>query len=329
MKKTLVALAIASVSASAFAVELSSQNSMPAFEFNPMHKDQFSVSGSWGVGGYYDTRTEEAYDDWATGLTVAVNYKNNRLLGYLETDLEYNWATDEDVVGWDNDFVTDVDKAWLGYETDFGVLSFGWENDTALDKVDGAGDFTYEFGASAGDASDAFVVTKFQGSTGGIAYGISHFSTSDNKHEADKGYNGYLGLEQETVNVYVGYEDRLDADYTVISASGNATFGALKIGANFWIDSDDSANTDKEETGYYVTSAYSVSDAFTLAAGYAWETIEEDNESDKDASYFNVAAMYDYSDRISMGIDIKRELDVEDLGLDEETFVFAAAFYSF
>ncbi|MFA0154328.1 porin, partial [Vibrio sp. 10N.261.46.C10] len=53
MKKTLLALAIAAVSTSAFAVETSSQNSKPMFEFEDMHKDQFSVSGAWGVGGYY------------------------------------------------------------------------------------------------------------------------------------------------------------------------------------------------------------------------------------------------------------------------------------
>ena len=47
----------------------------------------------------------------------------------------------------------------------------------------------------------------------------------------------------------------------------------------------------------------------------------------------NVAVMYTHSDRLDMGIDIKQELDVFD-GVrtdssDEETFVFAAAYYYF
>ena len=92
MKKTLIALAIASISSSAFAVNTSSQNSQneEMFAFNPMHKDQFSVSGSFGVGGYYDTGSKAFYDDWATGLTLALNYRNNRVVAYVETDLMLN-----------------------------------------------------------------------------------------------------------------------------------------------------------------------------------------------------------------------------------------------
>jgi len=177
MKKTLVALAIASISTSSFAVNTSSQNSQneDMFAFDPMHKEQFSVSGSVGVGGYYDTGSKAFYDDWATGLTLALNYRNNRVVAYVETDLMLNYTTDNNVLAkdsvnyeWTNSIdtgpATHVDKAWIGFETDYGVASFGWENDTALDEVDGAGDTTYEFGASAGDASDAFNVVKFQGS---------------------------------------------------------------------------------------------------------------------------------------------------------------------
>ncbi|MCZ8498343.1 hypothetical protein O9929_10880 [Vibrio lentus] len=57
MKKTLLALCHRSGITSAFAVETSSQNSKLVFEFDDMHKDQFSVSGM-GVGGYYDTGTK-------------------------------------------------------------------------------------------------------------------------------------------------------------------------------------------------------------------------------------------------------------------------------
>ncbi|WP_413701971.1 hypothetical protein ACLKMH_10855 [Psychromonas sp. KJ10-10] len=39
---------------------------------------------------------------------------------------------------------------------------------------------------------------------------------------ADSGVNGYIGLEQDTVSVYAGYETLDDADYEVFSLSGNA-----------------------------------------------------------------------------------------------------------
>ncbi|ERB67344.1 porin [Vibrio coralliilyticus] len=343
MKKTLVALAIASMSASAFAANDSSQNSKPTFEFDPMHKDQFSVSGSWGVGGYYDTYSEAFYDDWVTALTVAVNYQNNRLLGYVEVDLEMNFNSSES----DNDRVsavygdpvtsgpgTDVDKAWLGFDTGYGVLSFGWENDTALDKVDGAGDFTYEFGSSAGDTSDDFNVFKFQGSTSGFAYGISASDSSDDRDAAESTYNGYVGVEQETFNIYAGYETR-DKDngeeYEVTSLSGNVTISDLKLGANFWInDSENDAKSGSETTGFYLSTAYPVTPKLTLAAGYADQTTDSQNTTvaDVDYSYFNVAAMYTVSDKFDMGVDIKRDLE-EKFDNEEQTYVFAAAYYYF
>ncbi|WP_300174838.1 porin [uncultured Aliivibrio sp.] len=344
MKKTLLALAIASISASAFAVDTSSQNSKndAMFAFDPMHKDQFSVSGSVGVGGYYDTGSKAFYDDWATGLTLAVNYRNNRIVGYFETDLMLNYATKHDVAanvntaGWVNGIesgpATDVDKAWLGFDTGFGIASFGWENDTALDTIDGAGDNTYEFGANVGDAGDAFNVAKFEGSTSGFAYGVSYFETKDSHKASDKGLSGYVGLEQEMFNIYAGYEKRDDADYDVMTVTGNTTLGALTLGANFWIengDSDDLSgnNADnKKETGYYVSAGYSVSEDLRLAMGYAANTTEKNNYQDVDTSYVNIAAMYTMAKNIDMGIDIKQDLEMFD---EEETHVFAAAYYYF
>ncbi|MUH95273.1 porin [Aliivibrio fischeri] len=332
MKKTLLALAIASISASAFAVDTSSQNSRneDMFAFDPMHKDQFSVSGSVGVGGYYDTGSKAFYDDWATGLTLAVNYRNNRIVGYFETDLMLNYTTDNatsPILKDGSEFATDVDKAWLGFDTGFGIASFGWENDTALDAVDGAGDNTYEFGASAGDASDAFNVVKFQGATNGFAYGVSYFETDDTHVDAEKGVNGYVGIEQEIFNVYAGYETR-DSDYDVYTVTGNVKLGAVKLGANFWIEETDTKVLDKTNTGYYVSAGYAVSEDLTLAAGYAANTFDEKGKADLDQSFMNVAAMYTLAKNMDMGIDIKQELDMGE-GNEEETHVFAAAYYYF
>ncbi len=342
MKKTLVALAIASISSSAFAVNTSSQNSQneDMFAFDSMHKDQFSVSGSFGVGGYYDTGSKALYDDWATGVTLAVNYRNNRIVGYFETDMMVNYTTDNNVsesaatAGWTNGIdtgpATDVDKAWLGFDTGFGIASFGWENDTALDKVDGAGDNTYEFGASAGDASDAFNVVKFQGATNGIAYAISYFETNDDHNDAEKGVNGYIGIEQEVFSVYAGYEARDDEkDYEVYTVTGSMQLGSMKLGLNSWIDQND----EMKNTGFYFSGGYTLSDDLTIAAGYAFNTNEEDNLSDVDSSYINVAAMYRIADNADMGIDIKQDIEgarsIGNTQYDEETHVFAAAYYYF
>ena len=339
MKKTLLALAIASISASAFAVDTSSQNSRneEMFAFDPMHKDQFSVSGSVGVGGYYDTGSKAFYDDWATGLTLAVNYRNNRIVGYFETDLMLQYTTDNatsPILKNGSEFATNVDKAWLGFDTGVGIASFAWANDTALDKVDGAGDNTYEFGASAGDASDGFNVVKFQGATSGIAYAVSYFETTNTHVDADKGVNGYVGIEQELFNVYAGYETRNKADYDVATVTGNVKLGAVKLGANFWIENGDSDDltgknvSDKKNTGYYLSAGYALSEDLTLAAGYAANTVEKKNNQDLDQSYMNVAAMYTMAKNIDMGIDIKQELDMGE-GNEEETHVFAAAYYYF
>lgn len=343
MKKTLLALAIASISASAFAVNTSSQNSKneDMFAFDPMHKDQFSVSGSVGVGGYYDTGSRAIYDDWVTGLTLAVNYRNNRIVGYFESDFEMNYISDTSrSAEVDNAYgkiesgpATDVDKAWLGFDTGYGIASFGWENDTALDKIDGAGDNTYEFGASAGDASDGFNVVKFQGATSGFAYGVSYFETGDNHVTADKGVNGYVGIEQEMFNVYAGYEKRDEADYDVMTVTGNVALGAVKLGANFWIENGDSdvdlndVVSDHKNTGYYLSAGYAASEDLTLAMGYAGNTKEEGN-TDVDQSFMNIAAMYTLAKNMDMGIDIKQELDMGE-GNEEETHVFAAAYYYF
>ncbi|WP_333917822.1 porin [Vibrio crassostreae] len=343
MKKTLVALAIASISTSAFAVNTSSQNSQneEMFAFDSMHKDQFSVAGSFGVGGYYDTGSKAFYDDWATGLTLAVSYRNNRFVGYFETDMMLNYTTDNNVAandaatsGWVNGIdtgpATDVDKAWLGFDTGYGIASFGWENDTALDKVDGAGDNTYEFGTSAGDASDAFNVVKFQGATNGIAYAISYFETNDDHNDAEKGVNGYIGIEQEVFSVYAGYEGRDDEkDYEVYTVTGSMQLGSMKLGLNSWIDQND----EMKNTGFYFSGGYTLSDDLTIAAGYAFNTNEEDNLSDVDSSYINVAAMYRIADNADMGIDIKQDIEgarsIGNTQYDEETHVFAAAYYYF
>lgn len=139
--------------------------------------------------------------------------------------------------------------------------------------------------------------------------------------------NGYVGIEQETFNVYAGYETR-DSDYDVYTVTGNVQLGAVKLGANFWIEETDKKAKDMTNTGYYVSAGYAASEDLTLAMGYAANTEENNlNNTDTDYSFVNVAAMYTLAKNMDMGIDIKQEL--ESGTRDEETHVFAAAYYYF
>lgn len=165
--------------------------------------------------------------------------------------------------------------------------------------------------------------------------------------DAEKGVNGYVGIEQEIFNVYAGYELRdeatrtlrklpngakieaVDADYQVMTVTGNVKLGEVKLGANFWIEDTSGKNLDKTNTGYYLSAGYAVTEDLTLAAGYAANTDEVTGMKDLDQSYMNVAAMYTLAKNMDMGIDIKQELDSGYNNVDEETYVFAAGYYYF
>jgi hypothetical protein len=89
-----------------------------------------------------------------------------------------------------------------------------------------------------------------------------------------------------------------------------------------------------KNTGFYFSGGYTLSEDLTIAAGYAFNTNEEDSLSDVDSSYINVAAMYRISDNADMGIDIKQDFEGARIAgtnnqYDEETHVFAAAYYYF
>ena len=176
-------------------------------------------------------------------------------------------------------------------------------------------------------------MVKFEGATSGIAYGVSYFETKDSRNDDkfDKGVNGYIGLEQEVFNLYAGYENRdYEDDFEVYTVTGNVKVGALKLGVNSWIEESDS----EKNTGYYLSGGFTVSEDLTLAAGYASSNNELDGQADVDASYINIAAMYRIAENADMGIDIKQDIEGSRIGstgmqYDEETHVFAAAYYYF
>lgn len=309
MKKTLLALAIVGIAAPSFA---------------GVADGEFDTSLSANVGGYY--WGEDDYFDtdyWATALTVASDYTNGNYLGYLEVDLKYLWTTQDGASSVMDD---DVDKAWLGYETGYGVLSYGLENDTALDKVDGKGDLTVEFGSSASDASDKYNVIKFQGTTDGVAYGVSYFD-SDFETNTWAGLNGYLGYKADTFEVYAGYEGGItdDAEYSVTTITGNVSFGEISVGANLWTqDFSDVTNGDwdlddrVETDGYYISAGYALSDSLEIAAGFA-STEQEDADA---VNAINASVSYTVSKALTIQGDV-RDND------GDSTDAFVIAYYSF
>ena len=279
-------------------------------EIKPLNADQFSVGGEVTVGGYYESEEKTMNTD-ATTFTLKTSYKNGGIVGYLEVDVDADWGQEVkggNVVALDRDFVTDVDKAWVGYDFGFGTLSYGLENDTALDKIDGKGDMTFEFGSSASDASDAYDVIKFAGSHQGLVYGISYYEVDNNNEGDDKGYNGYFGYESAKFNVYAGFEKQ-DDDKKVATITGNADLGVAKVGVNYWKQETLSNGVLGDEVkGFYVSASKSFGE-LTAAAGYG------DTDRDGDDGYFNVSGEYNLSANTYVGADIAFLEDSEKLFL--------------
>ncbi len=280
----------------------------------PLAADQFSVGGEVTAGGSYESE-KGTINTGATEFTLQNSYKNGGIVGYVEVDLKAKWGQEfdtekvngQDVAiakGLDRDIVSDLDKAWIGYDFGVGTLSYGVENDTALDKVDGKGDLSIEFGKNAPDADDKFNVVKFEGSTQGVVYGISYFEAEDLKDTAtevkrnDRGYNGYVGYEAGVVNVYVGHEKQRN-DFKTTTVTGNADLGVAKVGVNYWTSKKDNKSETKTVKGYYVSAAKSFGE-LTVAAGYG-----DPSNKAKNDKFFNVGAEYALSANTYVKADFK------------------------
>lgn len=300
MTKSIIAAAIAATFASATF----------ASDIKPLSADQFTIGGAAAVGGYFD-HDRPGKDDFINGGTTAftlkTSYRNGSIVGYMENDII---AGDEDTREFSTDVYHDLDKLWVGYEFKAGTLSYGLENDTALDRVDGAGDVSVEFGMSAPEASDQFDVFKFEGREGQYVYGISRYNFEKDGH----GYNGYVGMETSLFNVYAGYEQNSDeAKYrNVASLSGNAGFGNIEVGANVWRANGQNGNPDVD--GYYMSAGISLG-TLAVSGGYG------NDNNDEDAINFGASVATTANTRVMF--DISRNLD------NDSNQVFVKAEYSF
>ncbi|KLN63142.1 porin [Vibrio sp. VPAP30] len=308
MKKTALAVALSLVAGSAVAAEA-------------LSGDQFTVSGEFAIGGYYQEdrkengavnnveqqKDEEFYNGGVTGFDIFADYENGNIVGKFggEFDVEDDYGT--------SDSTFTITDTWVGYKTGAGVASIGYANDTALDAVDGAADKTIEFLWSPNDASDARQVVKFEGDKEGVKYGISYFG--DRNYEGtdrQSGYNGYLGYENETFMVNLGYEDNDETEGDtdkLYLVNGAVNLGAVGIGATF----AEEEFADGKKVKMYNTSVGYTLDALYLAAGYV--TIEDTREA------VNFGGSYAFTSNFTALVDIAYH--VSDEGYNSATGVGA------
>ncbi|MCG9578678.1 porin [Vibrio tubiashii] len=291
MKKTALAVALSLVAGSAVAAEA-------------LSGDQFTVSGEFAIGGYYQEdrkengavnnieqqKDEEFYNGGVTGFDIFADYENGNMVGKFggEFDIEDDYGT--------SDSTFTITDTWVGYKTGAGVASIGYANDTALDAVDGAADKTIEFLWSPSDASDARQVVKFEGDKEGVKYGISYYG--DRNYEGNDrqgGYNGYLGYENETFMVNLGYEDNDEKEGStdkLYLINGSVNLGAVGIGATF----AEEEFADGKKVKLYNTSVGYTLDALYLAAGYV--SVEDTREA------VNFGGSYAFTSNFTALVDI-------------------------
>ncbi|CAL9981428.1 hypothetical protein VPHD479_0241 [Vibrio phage D479] len=285
MKNVLIASALAFAATSAVAA--------------PVTSDDFTVSGEFAVGGYVDSNAEDQsrdfYNGGVTGADIGIAFEHGMFVGYGEVDVNVEDNFTAKNVG----DTVDLDKLWVGVKLGkAGVLSYGVENDTALDKIDGAGDMTVEFGYSAADADDAFNVIKFEGQHHVLAYGAS---VSDTGPDADRvgTFNTYVGLVGDSSAVYAGYEIR-EHDTTVYTITGNTKLGFVDLGANVFTQELEGKGFDE---GYFVSAGVPIS-ALYVSTGYAYTTDQE--------SVANLGASYAFNQHFEVMVDSKYNFETED-----------------
>lgn len=329
MKKTVLAVALALVAGSAVAADTpspsdatltASERARESIIDLILSGEEFSVGGQVAVGGeYLEGRTNENGEDRefhnydVTGFDLFVNYQKGNVVGQFagEFDLAENYSS--------MDASFSVIDTWVGYKTGFGLASIGYANDSALDAVDGAADLTIEYGASASDASDVNQVVKFEGIRDGFKYGISYYGDREADASGQRGFNGYVGFQNDMFQVNAGYEkneednsaDQLEQLYLV---NGVVTLGDIALGAN--IAKHEQFNGD--DSMLYSASAGYTMDKLYLALGYA--TQEAYVSGEKDTEWTNFGASYQFTNKVSALVDFRVDLTDNDSSDDLAAF---------
>lgn len=261
MKKTLLALSVLFASSTAFATQATLEQ-----------EESIKASGTAMLGAYSHSGLEDkVYNGGATGVDIQVDYRQGNFVAQygVEVDLDNNHEVE--------DATYTTTDAWIGYQTEAGLISVGARGDSALDAIDAAHDKTVEFGYSVNDASDVGSFVKFEGKKNVIQYGVSYYEDRNNDDENLTGMNGYIGYVGPKLMVNVGMEmnnaklpGSIESIYMV---NTSYQFGAVGLGASYGYETLKQAE-DREVFG--VSAGYNLSEVAYIGAGYHFADGERD-----------------------------------------------------
>ncbi|MBR9727371.1 porin [Shewanella intestini] len=209
LRKTTVAIALASLfcatGASAVALQQSDNG------------DYIRLYGEVGVGGHFATNPDYNHDEFYdtkgfvddSFATMGVKGERSNFIYRLELDYQRrNW------LGGDGEFELAIDKMYLGYRFDeYQWVQFGL-TDTAFDRYDHYGDFTFNKAVETGEAGDQENTIKYEAKFNNVFYGVSYSYDGKHKSGAAQGdiVNGYVGWKADMFSGVFGLESRAGSD---------------------------------------------------------------------------------------------------------------------
>ncbi|WP_394132988.1 porin [Shewanella maritima] len=219
LRKSAVAIALASLfcTAAASAVTLKESD----------NGDYIRLYGEVGVGGHFATSSDYNHDEFydAKGYvddsfaTMGIKGQRSNYIYRLELDYQRrNWR------GGDGEFELAIDKMYVGYRFDnTHEIQLGL-TDTAFDRYDHYGDFTFNKSVETGEAGDQENTVKYEAKFDNLVYGLSYSYDGKHKNGSAQGdiVNGYVGWMNSVVTAVAGLEARAGSD-------GESKYGEQKL----------------------------------------------------------------------------------------------------
>ncbi|WP_095498981.1 hypothetical protein [Paraferrimonas haliotis] len=179
--------------------------------------DFASLYGEVGVGGYIATNPDynynELYDTKGyvddSFATMGVTGERDKFIYRLELDYQRrNWR------GGDGEFELAIDKVYIGYRFDDHQWVQAGLTDTAFDRYDHFGDYTFNESVKTREAGDQENTLKYEAAFDNLVYGVSYSYEGKHKNGDAQGdiVNGYVGWMSEYVSAVVGLEGRGGSD---------------------------------------------------------------------------------------------------------------------
>ncbi|GLS82588.1 hypothetical protein [Paraferrimonas haliotis] len=259
--------------------------------------DYVRLYGEVGVGGHFLTNPDYNHDEFYdtkgyvddSFATMGITGERSQYLYRLELDYQRrNWR------GGDGEFELAIDKMYVGYRfDDHQWVHFGL-TDTAFDRYDHFGDFTFNKSVETGEAGDQENTIKYEAHFENLVYGVSYSYEGKHKNGQLQGdiVNGYLGWMGDYFSAVIGLEGRGGADG--ISKYGEQKLAGLGMrvkvlpslffGLNGFIEDEDLATRKSGDVylgyetfrnfGVTLTSKYEVNAAWDIIASVNHEQYE-------------------------------------------------------